>query len=780
MALLTATFTDPSVVVTPDQRAELAALPQVDPYLVWAMLVSAFRSTVDPNANSPTRIAIVAELDEPTRLAQFGIPSFLMPAWAPELRIVPALLDWDGLLDLLGKPPQESGVKRFVLSLARGTRGEPTKRVDPQLGRTLLRFDRIPRPTANDPALSTWLDARQNNADIRAKLRGLGVDALSAEALKLEALRPLVCVVDDGCSFASGSMLAGAVSRIASIWHQGNDEETIKALDDAAGWRGALDINIGVGGNGLVRFDLAGGLDGRKLRIPGHVGGFRKAGPAKRSAAPGSEEALSLPEPAIYAASAYPSRLHRWTHGSAVLGLIAGDRPWGVGARDAKGRISWPVVPEDVCFVQLPDATVLDTSGGSLASHALDAIRHALAQALPGQQVIVNLSYGTHSGGHDATSIWDAGLEELLNAFDGIKPESQRKTLHVVLPAGNSHRWRAHAHKCLHGQGADNELLMKWKVQPDNPAESFLEIWLPPGTEFRIDVEAPDGTTIGARSPDRSSSAPTLIETSAADVPRYALIWPKVVPQSKRGTMALLAVAPTARWSDKGRWGNGITRQGFRTQLTAAPHGIWTVRITRIQGPGDQAVHAWVQRSDSAPGRPRRAGYGYPGRQSHLVEHTGHALAPEFTLNGLTSLSHPRLYVVGAMRRSDASLSDYSAAGPNRIDHARFEGPDRVVAADESPNVHGLLTQGFFGGGRVRLSGTSLAAAAFTRLLYEDLVAAPGRGPLNTAFLDKPSREPPVPAGNPARAEPVFRGVYRRILPDHPFGLLTRWPTRRP
>jgi hypothetical protein len=779
VALLTATFTDLSVAVTPDQRAELAALPQVDPYLVWAMLVSAFQSNVDPNANSPTRIAIVAEVDQPTRVTQFGFPSFLMPASAPELRIVPALLDWEGLLDLLSKPPDESGVKRFELSVARGTRGEAKSGPDDQVNGTLFTFESIPRQPASDGLLTKWLDARQSNAGIRAKSRGFSEDASSPEELNLKAQRPLVCVVDDGCNFASSSMLTGAVSRIASIWHQGNDEETTLKLDSAAGWRPAVDVVIGIGGGGgIITVDLSGGWDGRKLRIPGHIGGFREAGSVRPGAAAGSEEALSLPEPAIYAATAYPERLNRWTHGSAVLGLIAGDRPWGVGAQDAKGRIPWGVTPGEVCFVQLPDATVLDTSGGSLASHALDAIRHALSQAVPGQHVIVNLSYGTHSGGHDATSIWDAGLKELLDTFDGINPASQRKTLHVVLPAGNSHLWRIHAHKCLHGQGADNELAMKWKVQPDNPAEAFLEIWLPPGAEFRIDVNAPDGTKLSAQSPDPTGSAPTLIET-AGEVPKFALIWPTVVPQSRCGSMALLAVAPTARWSDRFRWGNGITRRGFRDQLTPAPHGIWTVRVSRVLGPGGQAVHAWVQRSDSAPGRPRRAGHSYAGRQSYFVEHTGHSVAPEFTLNGLASLSHPRLYVVGAMRRSDASLSDYSAAGPNRIDPGRCEGPDRVVVADESLNVPGLLTQGFFGGGRVRLSGTSLAAAAFTRLLYEDLVAKPGRGPMNTPFVDRPSREPPVPAGNPAHAAPVFRGEYRRILPDHPFGLLTRWPTRR-
>lgn len=732
-------LTDRDAVVSVDRLRSLFDLDRVDPYLIWALLVSPLK---DPEDDFP-HIAAVVEFFEPKALSEINgmLPSYWLAASAPSLRVHPVLLTLNQLSGLLDRPD----VRRFELSEERTASAKDSAGVLRDLQKHLL----------------------------------LSKSLIPGHPDRESASVPLVCVIDDGANFAASPLVRQAHSRVETIWHQGAGGLST----DRAVAGGQAPVGYGIGWE--PPFDSSEsdnfyiGVTGRRFVVAQGQGGFRAQPAQADRLASGGATQLTLPEPAIYAANGYPQHLFRWTHGSAVLGLIAADRLWGVGPSDHKGHVERPA-PDRIQFVQLPDSTVLDTSGGSLVGHALDAIRYALARAKPDQHVIVNLSYGTHSGGHDATSIWDVGLNELLDRFDGKSAGSEGKTLHVVLPAGNSHEWRSHAGKRL--TRCDPCLQLRWKIQPDNPLESFLEIWLPDGARVNIVVTAPDGSTVTVDSATRPQR--TIIEPVGSDgekqVPHAALIWPKQVPQSDIGTMVLLAVGPTARQSEVVRTGNAITRNAFRQDQRPAPHGIWTVLVERLDGAEDGLpVHAWVQRSDSAPGRPRRAGLNYPGRQSFLLEQKDHAVTPEFTLNGLASMCHPRLYVVGAMRREDVSLSDHSAAGPNRINPERFHGPDRVVVGDESLNVPGLLTQGFFGGARLRLSGTSLAAAAFTRMLYEHLSDRSGHGPLHAAPLRIPSRDRRVPEGSPRHAAAYHRGEGYRLLPDHPFGRLRKWPPPR-
>lgn len=732
-----------NVAVRPEELSELRALPRVDPYLVWALLTSAFKQQPvdDPDADDfSDRISVLVEVDNLDLAPWTLFPSYLMPPGGPDLKVVPVLLTPEALECMLFQPGTLGfSVRRFELNRARTISGRAVARM------------------ANKDSLVRSLNRNEDRWN----------------ALRAAGLPPAVCVIDDGCNFASAALRGKQFGRVASIWHQGNDEVRSK-LRKAGGFKSALHLTVTawpypIGTAPPLPVSITGSVNGQLLEEP--------LQPAPDRSGVDEQPRTDV---AHYAKRAYPFPLHRWSHGSAVLGLIAADRLWFRGANDRKGYVSSRAAPDAISFVQLPDDTVIDTSGGSLAAHALDGIRHALARALPGQHVIVNLSFGTHSGGHDGTSMWDSGLKELLDAFDGVKPSSLGKTLHVVLPAGNSHGWRCHASKGLGPTATDLEL--QWKVQPDNPHESFLEVWLPPGASHKISVRTPTGSLLEAECAAPGQPCPTRIELPKPQdepVPSHALIWPQQVPQSDLGTMALVAVGPTARWSDLKRQGNALTRNNFKDGLRAAPHGIWTVTIHWTGGAPGETVHAWVQRADSAPGRPVRAGHAYPGRQSYLIDRsTGKAptqgdVDPTFTLNGLATLKHPRLYVIGSMRRSDLGVSGYTAAGPNRITPTRFEGPDWLVAGDESLNLPGLLTHTTFAGGRMRLSGTSLAAAAFTRLLYEHLLD-PVKMPLTPLPYCGGPHDRHWAEGDPQQAPGYHRGDSQRLLPDHPYGILKR------
>jgi len=155
-----------------------------------------------------------------------------------------------------------------------------------------------------------------------------------------------------------------------------------------------------------------------------------------------------------------------------------------------------------------------------------------------------------------------------------------------------------------------------------------------------------------------------------------------------------------------------------------------------------------------------------------------------FTLNGIATARHDRLFVVGALEREDGRISPYSSAGPasglgdacggigHPHGHDRTCGPDWVVAADESRRRKGLLVQGVLSGARQRVSGTSMAAATFTRHLWEHLNA----GKDLAAFCGPSPHDDPAPTKVPAEAPeyaPDFcRGEMHRMAPTRPDGAL--------
>jgi hypothetical protein len=250
--------------------------------------------------------------------------------------------------------------------------------------------------------------------------------------------------------------------------------------------------------------------------------------------------------------------------------------------------------------------------------------------------------------------------------------------------------------------------------------------------------------------------------TGADEEIRAAVIYPPSVAQARDDTMILVVLPPTQLRSnskeDRTDAVSGLPRKPMR-----ALHGVWTVELELdpTKGAAECRFDAWIQRSDSAPAR-TRASYGYAGRQSYFLEPDKDEVDPRTTLNGIATLPHKRLWVVGAMRFSDSSISDYSAAGPNRNCPERFEGPDVVMWADQSRNVPGLLLRGALAGSRQRVSGTSMAAALFTRVLY-DRLASGGRTDFTWWLCPStPSRPVLVPEGAPQHADFIHRGEFTR------------------
>jgi len=460
-----------------------------------------------------------------------------------------------------------------------------------------------------------------------------------------EVVRTVIGVIDDGCAFAHPAFCSpDGSTRVHFLWDQN------AARDQVAPWRSVDRAGYGAelrhpqlvrasklalqGGNdelayaevnyGPLRLDL----DHRSAMFD--VPGERKlpVGTMLR-AAHGTSAMYLAAGVADRRLDERPLRQQLATSGSETLG------DGGVeGVHDCASR--WPIV-----FVQLPTATTLDTSGGSLGVHVLDGIRYIvdrarclpgdksddrefkeqlkdrdlgsanpakheeLGRVSPGNKVVINISYGAVAGPHDGTSILEQAMADLLGGSAADDHFGQNTWICVA--AGNASRLRTYARVSLFpGQSKS----LSWRIPPDNPLQCFLELWLPEcdAQGDPIDDSMRDRITLQVTPPGmpgqrvRCGQAWSYqLDPEAHECPRVlaGVVFARRVAQGLRGTMVLLAVA--------------ATRRALGDEAFAAPHGQWLIEVANENGtsepgvnPGRELViHAWTERNDLVFGTPR-------------------------------------------------------------------------------------------------------------------------------------------------------------------------------
>jgi hypothetical protein len=411
-------------------------------------------------------------------------------------------------------------------------------------------------------------------------------------------------------------------------------------------------------------------------------------------------------EDAVYKAVKQSLAFRRMRHGTHVMDIACGLDP-------KKVTSSSPYL----IGVQLPRWVTADTSGRLLTSVAMDALRYVLfcADELAGDgdplPVVVNLSYGKFAGPHDGKDLLEAAIDEL------IKSRGKRAPFCVVLPAGNHYLSKCHAASKLRPRpktGYGEPLRLKWRVQPDNRAESLMEIWLQHSkkaqklAEVKIRVTTPDGTV----SPWIGRGDPAWHWPSKAHT-RFMAQYSKSLHSGRRSKI-YLAMAPTAEVAIVPR---------------TARSGTWCLDI-RNEVHRELEVHAWVQRGDSPIGYPTR------GRQSRFddpsyIRFDGAGRLEEQDLGsspihrrGTTNAlgTGHRAIVIGGFRRSTYTASRYSGAGPVVLPPSTSswrDGPDAIAVADDSITSHGVLAAGTRTGSVFAMDGTSVAAPQITRLISE-------------------------------------------------------------
>jgi hypothetical protein len=358
-----------------------------------------------------------------------------------------------------------------------------------------------------------------------------------------------------------------------------------------------------------------------------------------------------------------------------------------------------------IIAVQLPTVTVDDTSGATLEPQIYNGVLYAIVRAdeiasrcgsapLP---VLVNASYGIFTGPHDGSSEFERSLDELLQQCNG----AAAKPVRVVFPAGNQHLSRCHA--CVPvPAGRPRDLL--WRVLPDDWTESWVEIWLPAGTDVSkvsVTLTAPGGV---------ATSGPVFGGATQNVVISGLLVgmvtYEASVPASGSGRVTIF-LAPTGS-PDAG--------------LTLAPAGLWCIHVHNAQAV-TMVVDAWIRRDDPAPGYRRR------GRQSYFddpqyarFDDGGRAIVDDGTvasyvkrdgtLNGLATGGEPM--VIGGFRRSDRVPAPYSASGPVSRPSGP-SGPEAMLPSDDAPSHRGVLAAGTRSGSCVAMQGTSVAAPLAAR-----------------------------------------------------------------
>jgi hypothetical protein len=430
-----------------------------------------------------------------------------------------------------------------------------------------------------------------------------------------------------------------------------------------------------------------------------------------------------LDEDAVYRAAGQQEAGRRGRHGTHVMDVACGAEPG-----DSAGAPA-------IVAVQLPRAVALDTAGHLLAPHVVDGLRFILDRAerrskdatLGGPMpVVVNLSYGIHAGPHDGSSPLERAMDEMIrHRRDAGAP------LAIVIPAGNSQLARCHATFAMISAAQVESL--SWHVQPDHPATTFMEIWLPRAAagvdpNVKLTLVPPDGPAskvdvvryqtavlvdgawnknAGALDPARVMATVSYREaTKAPGNPSSGASY-----YAERD-MILVSIAPTRRTG------------GARA---VAPAGAWTVRLENL-GTANCRVEAWIERTDAPYGfsrtgpqsrfdEPAYRVYDHVGRPIETDPANPGILRREMSINGIAT--GDETIVVGASIADVRGPSRYASSGP-RIAPAGAavsgrEGADVAAVADDAAVHRGVIAAGTRAAGAVVLNGSSVAAPAVTR-----------------------------------------------------------------
>ncbi len=418
-------------------------------------------------------------------------------------------------------------------------------------------------------------------------------------------------------------------------------------------------------------------------------------------------EAGELDEDRVYEKSGYQTVDFPSSHGGCVMDLAAGQMNPRSGLEDAASEA-------DIIFVQLPKSMVKDTTGGAMSVYILDALDYILSKCDSNpeiDQLVINLSYGATAGPHNGQTLIERAMDSFL---DEARKKAPFRKIDIVLAAGNHHE--ANLHLRMKFDNNNKSQTLKWQVMPDDPTDSFVELWCDQEhcASFTVSLTSPSGKKI------ENVPFGGLGCYEAAGKTLASVIRPNDFTGNKEKHVALIALAPTHELA----WGQ-------------AEQGVWSVTITK-KGNASFDIDAWIERDD-----PMSWERGQP--QSHFVSTSPHMTATELDVATEKELAELSLCYFGTNSKisngkhtivvgsyiaesltlrdtgeaKDFELAPYSGAASEQFPDGseRTVWPDYVAPTDQSRAVSGIVVSGNRTGSWVRVSGTSFAAPQITRHL---------------------------------------------------------------
>lgn len=407
-------------------------------------------------------------------------------------------------------------------------------------------------------------------------------------------------------------------------------------------------------------------------------------------------------EAAIYRRQGFHELLARASHGAHVMGLVVDPTPSASLVRPVPHAGVVPATPwqdmatrADIAFVQLPATYLHGSSRSALGPYRLLAIFHILSSAVAAgegvKHVVVPIASDHQDGPHDGSSMFERALDALIQ-FAGLAG----KSLQVPLASGNAARRSSRGalgscHRRMGALPAGQNVQLRVRVLPGSERPTFVELWLPGGS---YDV----GLTLQAPGYAAETLAPNDNWVWEVEGVKLCAV---VHPRARPGCI-LLRIGPT------------LVSRG-----PAAPSGDWVVTLRSTAGCA-QDVWAFVARSEHGIGGVRRA------YQAYLPVDDPRADAEDVVKGSVSGLAcGSQVKVIASHRVRDGHRAWYAGRLPAR--GGTLAGCEGMLTAptEESTLLRGLLGWGNLGGQRVRLSGTSAAAALAARELAEHAVLDP-------------------------------------------------------
>lgn len=441
----------------------------------------------------------------------------------------------------------------------------------------------------------------------------------------------------------------------------------------------------------------------------------------------------------------------RRAHGTHVLDVAAGFPM-------SDGRTNRPILA-----VNLPTAIIAQTLGRYLDWYLfvggyliLRWARQIFDSGAPERRVVINASFGHHSGPHDGTSLFD----QLFTVLAAIRPQ---EPFHLVVPAGNSHMSQCYAEVDM----SDGPIEFDWMVLPNDMSASFFEAWLPvggPGHQLVLKIVTPDG--VGHTIQDIPGDVVVLRDQAGTAVG---------LAQSKRrfGRFTLrVDIQPTDRFSP--------------TSRPVSPSGRWHLTFQPGEKSLEEPVHVWNQRDESLYGYPRRA------RQSYFIHrdfvrtdrltreiredtHSEQAALSDCPIKRRSMINAistgVATFTAGGYIGNSCEVARYSAGGPKINAGAMDKAPDLLMTSEDSLALPGILAAGSRSGSVVWMNGTSVAAPQLARrvanLVAADVLVTQAVIQTQTETLDPCPSKPPNPLrggwGRLERADPRRISRFGRL-----------------